>query len=98
MKILKRSIEDNKNSNISVLFDETFNFIDNAIKNNENVFVFCALGVSRSATIVIAYLMRKNSLKFEEAFKVVKNKRSIIDPNSGFIEQLKRYEDILNKC
>jgi protein-tyrosine phosphatase len=43
-------------------------------------------GVSRSATIVIAYLMKKKHLSFKQAFEFVKIRRVIVWPNDGFIE------------
>ena len=49
----------------------------------------CAAGVSRSASILIAYLMREKKMKYQEAHDFVKSKRSIIIPNSGFVQQLK---------
>ena len=48
-------IDDKNYENISKFFDETYNFIE----NGETVFVHCSAGVSRSATLLIAYLMRK---------------------------------------
>ena len=72
-------------------------------------FFFCSnAGVSRSATIVIAYIMKYQKLKFEEAFTFVKQRRLVkffsfnkinrakIQPNQGFIKQLKQYEKKLN--
>ena len=51
----------------------------------------CAAGVSRSASIVIAYIMWDKKMSFEEAFEFVESKRKI-GPNNGFIEQLKLFE------
>jgi protein-tyrosine phosphatase len=48
--------------------------------------------VSRSATLVIAFIMRENNWKYNEAHKFVKSKRSIISPNPGFYNQLRCYE------
>ncbi|KAI8429394.1 hypothetical protein MSG28_000037 [Choristoneura fumiferana] len=48
-------------------------------------------GVSRSAAVVIAYIMEKYSLCYEEAFNLVKNKRRFISPNVGFVAQLKLF-------
>lgn len=47
------------------------------------------MGVSRSATIVIAYLIRKYKCSYEKAYKKVKDRRQIVKPNSGFVMQLK---------
>jgi protein-tyrosine phosphatase len=54
--------------------------------------VHCAAGVSRSATIVIAYLIMKKNMTCEEALKFARSKRPIIDPNPGFISQLIKFE------
>ena len=48
----------------------------------------CFGGISRSATIVIAYMMKKEMMNLEEAFNYVKERRDIINPNDGFIKKL----------
>lgn len=73
---------------IAQFFQEAFEFIE---KSNK-VFVHCAAGISRSATIVISYFMKKNNLSFEEAEEFVKFKRPLIYPNSGFVKQLQNYK------
>ena len=73
--------------NIIKYFGECLNFI----KGDDKVLVHCAAGVSRSASIVIAYIMWDKKMSFEEAFEFVKSKRNI-GPNNGFIEQLKLFE------
>jgi predicted protein tyrosine phosphatase len=61
--------------------------------NNQNrVLVHCAMGMSRSATMVIMYLMRKYQINYKLAFDIVKTRREIIDPNDGFMAKLKAYE------
>ena len=51
-------------------------------------------GSSRSASIVIAYIMWSEKKTFSEAFDIVKSKR-FISPNEGFIEQLKMFDKLL---
>jgi dual specificity phosphatase 12 len=74
-------------------FASSFEFIEQALSNENNaVFVHCAAGASRSATIVIAYIMKKLSLPYTAALKYVQNKRPIVQPNEGFLQQLQQYE------
>ena len=49
----------------------------------------CTAGISRSATIVISYLMKFKKLKYEEAFDITKKARVYIKPNPGFERTLK---------
>ena len=84
-------ISDFPNRNIIKYFGECLNFMN----GEEKTLVHCKLGTSRSATIVIAYLMWKQKMKNEEAYNYVKNKRKRIGPNSGFKQQLKIFEKLL---
>lgn len=67
-----------------------YKILDN---NTDNIFIHCTQGVSRSPTVVLYYLMRKYNLKFQEALKFVKDKRNIVNPNIGFQNILKKYEN-----
>lgn len=84
------SIDDDPSQNISSYFDQTYAFIDAA-----PTLVHCFAGVSRSATIVIAYLMKKYTFSYDDARNLVATKRPFINPNDGFVLQLKNYEMLL---
>jgi len=75
-------------------FEATAKFIDEGRKQG-GVLVHCAAGISRSSTIVIAYMMQAMRFSLKEAFKYVRERRPIISPNDGFSRQLQVYEDIL---
>lgn len=53
------------------------------------------MGISRSASVVIAYAMKAHNWNFDQALKHVKDKRSCIKPNKSFLTQLETYQGIL---
>ena len=94
---MKVKIYDLVDQKICEHFKSTFEFINNALKEGGSLLVHCNAGISRSATIVIAYLMQKRLFNgFDSAYEHVKSKRFKINPNRGFIKQLYEFEYILN--
>ncbi|KAM8939691.1 dual specificity protein phosphatase 4 isoform 3-T3 [Pelodytes ibericus] len=85
-------VEDNHKADISSWFMEAIEYIDSVKDNNGRVLVHCQAGISRSATICLAYLMMTKRVKLEEAFEFVKQRRSIISPNFSFMGQLLQFE------
>jgi protein-tyrosine phosphatase len=79
-------------SDIRSHFDTVFGFMHGAIENRGRVLVHCNAGVSRSSTLVIAYIMKYHCKSFEDAHTLVKAARSSIRPNDGFLKQLKAYD------
>eukprot|EP01105_Mastigella_eilhardi_P008653 TRINITY_DN208_c3_g1_i1.p1 TRINITY_DN208_c3_g1~~TRINITY_DN208_c3_g1_i1.p1 ORF type:complete len:591 (+),score=113.36 TRINITY_DN208_c3_g1_i1:100-1773(+) len=90
-------VDDVESTYLLAHFDECHKFIDEARDNNTGVLVHCGVGVSRSATIVISYVMRKLALTREEATTYVHDRRDIIAPNPGFVEQLEAFEGHLRR-
>lgn len=78
-------------SNVEQLLNNTVPFIESVLKDEgNNILIHCNAGVSRSATVVIGFLMLKRNYSFVEAYKHVKSVRNCVQPNSGFQQQLKR--------
>lgn len=73
------------------MIEIAYHFINTAVKNNENILVHCMAGISRSVSMVIYYLMKKNKIDYDTAFNFVKNKRTIANPNDSFRKQLKLF-------
>ncbi|KAG0416073.1 hypothetical protein HPB47_006749, partial [Ixodes persulcatus] len=65
-------------------------------ERGSKVLVHCKMGISRSASVVIAYVMKAYDLDLDQALEFVKRRRSCIKPNSGFLKQLETYRGILN--
>lgn len=57
--------------------------------------VHCKMGVSRSASTVIAYAMKEYGWNLDTAFDYVKERRAVTKPNPSFMKQLEEYQGIL---
>ncbi|UJR11780.1 hypothetical protein I4U23_015960 [Adineta vaga] len=78
-------------TNIRKVFVQTNQFIQQAVADKGCVLIHCNAGISRSATIVLAYLLGIHRMKYEDAYRLLKTARSNIRPNDGFVQQLKEY-------
>ena len=87
-------IDDLANYNILPFLNEAFKFID-FYRTQTNVLVHCFAGISRSPTVVMAYIMKHLKCDYDTAFNIVKQVRKEIDPNHGFIEHLRALEEQL---
>jgi protein-tyrosine phosphatase len=68
---------DHESFDISVYFEESNKFIDEERKRT-NVLVHCMAGISRSVTLIMAYLMKYENKSFDEAYHFMKVKRKIV--------------------
>lgn len=69
--------------------------VGSAIAGGGVVLVHCFLGRSRSATIVLAYLMARRQMRLADALSFLRAIRPQIEPNRGFVRQLEAYEQQL---
>ncbi|NXX39997.1 DUPD1 phosphatase, partial [Tricholaema leucomelas] len=77
---------------LSQFFYSASKFIDNALQDERNkVLVHCVMGRSRSATLVLAYLMIYKNMTVVDAIKQVSTHRCIL-PNRGFLKQLRELD------
>lgn len=85
---------------INRIFASSFKWIDDGPKAGESqkkILIHCQAGISRSPTIVIAYLMWKLGMPYERAYAHVKRIRPFINPNPGFSETLKKFDIFLQR-
>ncbi|CAF3784668.1 unnamed protein product [Rotaria socialis] len=92
-------LSDSRSTNLLSVFPSAIAWISKAI-NDENgtVLVHCDQGVSRSASVVIAYLLHSNTnlCTVEAAFNHLKLKRSVIRPNASFLQQLEEFSSTID--
>ncbi|TPX35944.1 hypothetical protein SmJEL517_g01701 [Synchytrium microbalum] len=84
---------DSEETNLLGHFPDAVKFIEDAISSGGNVLVHCLAGVSRSATIVLAYMMKKYDMAPTSALKVLRTRRRIVSPNDGFLNQLELWAE-----
>jgi len=87
LKLLDKPDED-----ITRYFDETAEYIHEILSKGERVLVHCFAGKSRSTTIMISYLIKYHKMTVDQALKTIREKRSVAQPNMGFLKQLRLYE------
>ncbi|XP_034284959.1 dual specificity protein phosphatase 22 [Pantherophis guttatus] len=83
---------DSPSQNLARHFKESIAFIHECRLSGEGCLVHCLAGVSRSATLVVAYIMTVTDFGWEDALSIVRVSRSYASPNTGFQQQLENFE------
>jgi hypothetical protein len=92
---LKCDLLDRSSEDLGCFLSQAFAFIEEARKACGKVLVHCRHGVSRSASLVIAYLMSCHDMHLRAAYNFVKGARPEICPNLGFLLVLENMQDQL---
>jgi hypothetical protein len=92
-KYLRIAIPDCGSIRLKEYIPVVFSFIDEALSSGGRILVHCFAGKSRSASFVIAYLMKTQGLNFNDALIYVQDRRQVVEPNLGFGLQLKELEN-----
>ncbi|GET86139.1 dual-specificity protein phosphatase, putative [Leishmania tarentolae] len=107
VQIFTFKVDDSATADIAALFQPTRDLI-NSIRGRyyrytrgegstrPSVLVHCQKGRSRSATIVLAYLIYTNGWSVAEAMKYVGARRPCAEPNIGFMEELRKLQESLS--
>jgi len=89
---LKIDVFDDPEEDLISHFGKCIAFIEKAFSGGGKVLVHCHAGLSRSATVVTAFIMKTKGWALEQALDFVRDKRPSIRPNEGFMNQLLLYE------
>lgn len=87
IRYLGMRLVDIPQEDISAHFDQAADFIDECLQLGGKVLVNCRMGMSRSATIAIAYLMIKKGMTVDDGLRTLRMNRAV-RPNNGFLLQL----------
>ncbi|XP_037940375.1 dual specificity protein phosphatase 18-like [Teleopsis dalmanni] len=93
---LRINASDRPDVDLAAHFDEVADMIEEVRQLGGKSLVHCVAGVSRSASLCIAYLIKHASMSLREAYLHVKSIRPQIRPNTGFFQQLRQYEEQLH--
>lgn len=100
-RYMSLSLSDSLDEPIFLLLPSVVQFIEDARRDTAGgegrVFIHCRQGVSRSCTLVIAYIMWKVGLSYDAAYEMVRAKRNVCNPNLGFGMALRRWEAQLSR-
>jgi len=95
---LRLGVEDLETEDLSKHFSKAYEFLTEALSSDKNrVLVHCARGISRSATIVIMFIMKSMKISYDEALSFVKKHREVVCPNEGFEQQLRAWNSELKE-
>ena len=91
IKVYKYNLEDKHYFKITNFLDEITDLIHEKITSGKIVLIHCMAGKSRSASFVLAYLMKYKKMNLEEAYKFFCSKRQVF-PNNGFMRELVEFD------
>lgn len=94
---LNLKVRDVEWEKLSKEFDKAVEFIKECHNSGGKVYVHCMCGVSRSSTLVAAYLIKEKGMTAEDAINHLHDCRNKVNPNEGFRQQLQYYESECNK-
>lgn len=102
IKTLHLYLEDTTEERLEQFFPQANLFIQEALSADCGILVHCFMGISRSTTFVLAYLieceiMKKGSKTLNDFITFVREKRPQIMPNYNFINTLEEYEKALKE-
>lgn len=87
----KIDILDINNSSIYKFFDPFITFVENILENDGKIMIHCYMGSSRSAILVVLYLIKYKSYTMDDSIHFITDKRNRVNINVTYIEELKKY-------
>lgn len=92
---LRAPMDDVPEENLGPHIAKVLPFIEEGLRMNVGTLVHCHAGVSRSASLVVAFIMQTRGLSYDDALALVRECRWCVSPNEGFVRQLRELETVL---
>ncbi|XP_062550221.1 dual specificity protein phosphatase 18 [Armigeres subalbatus] len=89
---LRVPVKDNRETDLDRYFNQVADRIEEESQRNGITLIHCVVGVSRSASLCLAYLIKYHRMSLKDAYLHVKAKRPQIRPNVAFVKQLMEFE------
>lgn len=93
----KIPICDTPNTNLKMYLKDVCDFLEECRSKGKRVYVHCYMGRSRSTSCIISYMIKYKGYSYESAYLFIRNLKPDVNPNQGFIKQLKAFEDDCKK-
>ena len=94
---LHLKVRDESDFEIFEYFEKANAFINQVRSKGGIILIHCKLGISRSPSFVLAYLMKYYNFSFENSLKFLRKKRPQVNPNEGFMNYLDKYEKLFKR-
>eukprot|EP01103_Thecamoeba_quadrilineata_P020277 TRINITY_DN8619_c0_g1_i1.p1 TRINITY_DN8619_c0_g1~~TRINITY_DN8619_c0_g1_i1.p1 ORF type:complete len:164 (+),score=24.41 TRINITY_DN8619_c0_g1_i1:89-580(+) len=91
-RVLELPMKDEEQENLLPFLPRAFQFLQDVKNEGGCVLVHCVAGKSRSAAVIVAYLMASKRISFPDSLKRVQRARSVIHLNNGFLRQLRQFD------
>jgi len=95
VKYLKLGIDDSVADSVAQTFELAYEFLVKCKEEKQRVLVHCNMGISRSTSVVVMYLMKQHKMTYAQAYEYVKKCRSFVRPNPKFVSELEELEKTL---
>ncbi|KAL8599014.1 hypothetical protein ACOMHN_006823 [Nucella lapillus] len=92
VETMQITVDDLPSARIHLYFDRCADKIHQVARMRGKALVHCVAGVSRSASLCMAYLMKYQHMPLDQAYRHCKRLRPFVHPNVGFFKQLVDYE------
>ena len=90
-KYFKIDILDINNSSIYNFFDPFIKFVEKILEEDGKIMIHCFMGSSRSAILVVLYLIKFKSFNIEDSIEFITEKRNRVNINVTYVKELREY-------